>query len=242
MRKLISLILVCGMIITMLVGCTLDNESSLNNDELSPVSSVTMGEEEANSLKDKSPVQLYFINEQGNKLTPETRYIDKAQTSKGNAYLATEIIKELVKGPAEGNSLKASIPKETKVNADVTIKDGVATVDFSKDFIEKHPGGKKNEQLTLYSIVNSLTEIKDIKSVQFKIDGKVAKEFKGSYQIDIAYPRTAYLIAAQPANDQGKVQGKDQVKDQVKDQSKDQSKDQGKDQKTNAEVEVEILE
>jgi len=201
MRKILSFILVCGIMMTIFTGCTLLDKlgaGSANNDELTPASSVTMGEDEANSLKDKTPIQLYFINEQGNKLSPETRYIKNSESSKGNAYLATIVLKELIKGPAKGSQLKASIPQETTVYADVTIKDSVATVDLSKEFISKHPGGKKSEQLTLYSIVNTLTEIKDIKSVQFRINGKVQKEFKGSYQIDVAYPRSAYLISAQP--------------------------------------------
>ena len=52
------------------------------------------------------------------------------------------------------------------------IKDGVATVNLTKDFVDKHPGGKDAERLTLYSIVNSLTEVKDIQKVKFLINGK----------------------------------------------------------------------
>lgn len=222
MRRIVSLFLVCG-IILMFTGCSILDRygtDSSENDELSPVSSVTMGEDEANGLKDKSPVQLYFINEQG-ELSPETRYISNSEASKGSAHLATVILNELIKGPAKGSLLQASVPQGTTACADVSIKDGVATVDLSKEFIDKHPGGKKNEQLTLYSVVNTLTEIKDIQSVQFKIAGKVQKEFKGSYQIDSAYPRTAYLIAAQP----------------VKEITVDQT-----DQKTNAELDADMLE
>ena len=250
MRKILSFILVCGIMMTIFTGCTLLDKlgaGSANNDELTPASSVTMGEEEANSIKDKTPIQLYFINEQGNKLSPETRYIKNSETSKGNAYLATIVLKELINGPAKGSLLQASIPKETKVNANVTIKDGTATVDLSKEFIDKHTGGKKKEQLTLYSIVNTLTEIKDIKSVQFKIDGKVRKEFKGSYQIDMAYPRSAYLITAKPEEGNSitkvdeaknnkveptKEQSKEPVKqDKIVEPTKDQSKEPVKEDK-----------
>lgn len=201
MRRVFSFILVCGIIVSIFTGCSLldkSGQSNANSDELTPVSSVTMGEEEANTLKDKTPIQLYFVNEQGNKLSPETRYISNSEIEKGNASIATAALKELIKGPAKGSLLQASIPQGTTVHSDVTIKDGVATVDLSKEFISKHTGGKKNEQLTLYSIVNTLTEIKDIKSVQFRVEGKVKKEFKGSYEIDIAYPRSAYLITSKP--------------------------------------------
>lgn len=230
MRKIISIFLVCGLVITLFSGCALLDRFSSNNsseDELSPVSSVTLGEETAENMKDKTPVKLYFINEQGTKLSPETRYV-KIEAGKGSDYIATVVLKELIAGPAKGSTLKASIPQGTTVHADVTIKDGIATVDLSKEFVEKHQGGKKNEQLTLYSIVNSLTEIKDIKSVQFRIAGKVTKEFKGSYQIDIAYPRAEHLISDVPTQNSTKA-----------------TQSQSEDQKTSADVDdadVELLE
>jgi|GEM_PF-298014 len=196
MRKIFSLILVCVITMTLFAGCgSVDKSSGI--DELTPASSVSLGENQAGELKNKTPYKLYFINEQG-KLAPETRYIDNTEVSKGESNLATVLVKELISGPAKGSLLQSSIPQETKVHSDVSIKDGIATVDLTKEFIEKHQGGKKNEQLTLYSIVNTLTEIKDIKSVQFKIDGKVRKDFKGSYQLDISFPRSAYLNSDQP--------------------------------------------
>ncbi len=195
MRKILSFILVCLITMTVFSGCGSAGDSG-SIDELTPASSVSLGENQAGELKDKTPYKLYFVNEQG-KLSPETRYINNTDVEKGTEYLATVLVKELISGPAKGSLFQAAIPKETKVHSDVKIKDGVATVDLSKEFIEKHQGGKKNEQLTLYSIVNTLTELKDVKSVQFRIDGKVKKEFKGSYQLDMAFPRSAYLNSVQ---------------------------------------------
>ncbi|QNU67565.1 GerMN domain-containing protein [Ruminiclostridium herbifermentans] len=238
MHKLLSLILACGIIMSIFTGCALldNNGDAANSDELTPTSSVTMGDTEASGLKDKTPVQLYFINEQGNKLAPEIRYIDNAEANKGNAYLATVILKELIKGPEKGSQLQPSIPEGTTVHSDVTIKDGVATVDLSKEFVNKHPGGKKKEQLTLYSIVNSLTEIKEIKSVQFKIEGKVRKEYKGNYQIDVAYPRSAYIITSQPTGNSSNVEAAADNKELTNDNSKEKLKeDTSKDKKTTTE-------
>ncbi len=196
MRKILSLLLVCVITMALFSGCgSADNNSGI--DELTPASSVSLGENQAGELKDKTPFKLYFINDQG-KLAPETRYIDNTEVAKGNENIATVLVKELISGPAKGSLLSRTIPQETKVHSNVIIKDGTATVDLTKEFIDKHKGGKKNEQLTLYSIVNTLTEIKDINTVQFKIDGKVKKEFKGSYQLDVAFPRSAYLNSAQP--------------------------------------------
>lgn len=255
MRKLLSFILVCMVAMTIFTGCGLLD----NTDDTASIDELTSGsldDTEASVMKDKTPIQLYFVNEQGNKLSSETRYIDNAEANKGTASLATAVLKELIKGPAKGSQLKSAIPEGTTVHSDVIIKDGVATVDLSKEFINKHPGGKKQEQLTLYSIVNSLTEIKEIKSVQFKIEGKVKKEFKGSYQIDVAYPRTSYLISQPAGTNTSGIEGTKDNKDQpIKDNSKDKIKeDTSKDKKTttddknlddvetNADMEAELLE
>jgi germination protein M len=195
MQKIFSLILVCVVTMAVFSGCG-STDDSFVVDELTPASSVSLGENQAGELTDRTPYKLYFVNDQG-KLSSETRYIDNTEASKGNESLATVLVKELINGPAKGSLLEATIPQGTKVNSDVTIKDNIATVDLSKEFVDKHQGGKKNEQLTLYSIVNTLTELKDIKSVQFKIDGKVKKDFKGSYQLDMAFPRSAYLNSTQ---------------------------------------------
>ncbi len=266
MRKIFILILVCIFTMTIFSGCG-SKEDNSSIDELTPASSVSLGENQSGELKNKTPFKLYFINEQG-KLAPETRYIDNNEVTKGNETLATALVKELISGPAKGSLLQASIPKDTKVHSNVSIKDGVAVVDLSKDFVDKHQGGKKNEQLTIYSIVNTLTEINDIKTVQFKIDGKVKKEFKGSYQLDAAFPRSAYLNAAQAEEqDVIKLEDENAIKDNTnnnnenksnidknntnkennnkdnkqENQTKDNSK---KDQKTNVDVETdtELLE
>ncbi len=51
-------------ILLIVTGCSLRDKSGGNNagsDELAPVSSVAMGDEEANTLKDKTPIQLYLL-------------------------------------------------------------------------------------------------------------------------------------------------------------------------------------
>jgi germination protein M len=242
MQKKLCLFLVFGILFTMFTGCSFKSEEA-NSDELTPASSLTMGEDEAGGLKDKTPVQLYFINAEDTKLSAETRYVSTADAGKGSEYLATVVLKELISGPAKGSLLKASVPKETKVHSNVTIKDGVATVDLSKEFISKHPGGKKNEQLTLYSIVNTLTEIKDIKSVQFRIDGKVTKEFKGSYKMDIQYPRATHLIDAQPQSSNTiQPDNQETAKDTSQPTKDGETKKTGSDVETDVEVNEEILE
>lgn len=187
------------MILAIFSGCGLLQKLGLqgsDDDELKPVSSIVMNEEDAKKLTDKVPIHLYFANEDNTKLKLEVRYISMAEAKKSVNNLATIIVNELIKGPTNVG-LNATIPKGTKPVTKVKIDaaSATATVDFSKEFIEKHPGGKTAEQLTIYSIVNSLTELKEVQKVKFTINNKSQKEYKGNFKFDSPFPRAATLIS-----------------------------------------------
>ncbi len=197
MKRTIIFFTVFSIILSLLTGCSFFKKSSMEdefNDELYPVSSIVLNEEEAKKLNDKVPVHLYFSNEDGTKLQKEIRYIPMTEAKKSVNNLASVIVKELIKGPTENRGLKSTVPTEAQLRSPVTIEGRVATVDLTKEFVDKHPGGKKAEELTIYSIVNSLTELKEIESVRFTIEGKEQKEFKGSFKFDSKYPRNTSLI------------------------------------------------
>lgn len=197
MRKSIYVIIVCIMI-TIFSGCDVlkrMDSDDFNNDELHPVSSIVMSESEAKKLSDKMAVYLYFTNEDNSKLLTEIRYIPMSEAKRSVNNLASAIVKELINGPMKDTGLKPTIPEGTKLRSPISINAGIATVDLTNEFIRNHPGGKKAEQMTIYSIVNSLTEIKEIQKVRFAIDGKEVKEYKGSFKFDAPFPRSDSLIS-----------------------------------------------
>jgi hypothetical protein len=52
------------------------------------------------------------------------------------------------------------------------LSDGTAVVDFSTQLRENHPGSCRREQLTLFSVVNSLIlNVSEIDRVKILIDG-----------------------------------------------------------------------
>lgn len=198
MRKIMWLIIASLVIVAVFSGCSVLQKLGILNDgssELRPVSSIVLGEDEAKKLTDKVPIHLYFASEDNTKLKKEIRYIPLSEAKKSASNLASVIVKELIKGPSQGSSLLATIPAGTQLRSPVTIDAGVATVDFTKEFIEKHPGGRTAEQLTIFSIVNSLTELKEIQKVKFLIDGKSSKEFKGVYKFDVPFSRSDSIIS-----------------------------------------------
>jgi len=131
-------------------------------------------------------VTLYFPDKNAIELKEEMRNVPLIDNS-----IEKTVVHELIKGPsAEG--LISTIPSETKVLS-VETKDGLCFVNLSAEFITKHSQGSTAEALTVYSIVNSLTELPGINSVQFLIEGKKA-EVMNHMLLDSPYTRNEDYI------------------------------------------------
>ena len=128
------------------------------------------------SMNEKHEVALYFSKKDSDKLFKTTRVINVADQKP----LAQYIISELIKGPNEGYT--SVIDKKTELIS-VDTEDGICFVNFGTGFAERNSGD--DEKKTIYAIVNSLTELDNISSVQFLIEGKKVSKFGG---IDISEP------------------------------------------------------
>lgn len=144
---------------------------------------------DADSLEsDEEYITLYFSDENGENLTSEVR---KITVPKGEV-MEKLVVNELLDGPKNSKNLQV-IPSGTKIIS-VETKEGVCFVNLSKEFITKHPGGTTAEIMTVYSIVNSLTELANVNKVQFLIDGEI-KELFNHIMINEPLERdTSYII------------------------------------------------
>ena len=69
--------------------------------------------------------------------------------------------------------------KETELKENkAELKNDIVYLDLSKEFVDNHVGGEKEESTTIYSIVNTLTELTEVNGVKILIDGKEDGEFK----------------------------------------------------------------
>lgn len=116
-------------------------------------------------------VSLYFKS--GEELVPEARLIDVKQLL-NNPY--EKILNMLIEGPKNTN-LEKTIPEGTKINK-IQIEKDILIIDFSKEIVENHKGGEKDEKLTINSILNTVTELTEINGIKILIDGQENKEFK----------------------------------------------------------------
>lgn len=127
-------------------------------------------------------VTLFFLSEEDNLLHPETREIRADESAVREAKTTVE---ELIKGSQQG--YLSPFPPETKLRQLFISKDGIAYVDFSKEFMDKHPSGSSAELATVYSIVNTLAyNFKPIKKVFILIEGG-EKETLGGH-INLSQP------------------------------------------------------
>ena len=72
--------------------------------------------------------------------------------------------------------------------------DGTCIVDFSKELTENHSGGVLGEELTVYSIVNTLTQFPSVQEVQIRVDGQEINTIAGHIDVSQAMARNDDLI------------------------------------------------
>ncbi len=137
---------------------------------------------------DNLTVTLYFADENAMVLCPENRIIEINEKQN----VENKIVEELINGP-ENEALYSVIPPETKIN-NINTEGGICFVDLSGDFISKHNGGSAGEIMTIYSIVNSLTELDYVKQVQFLIDGVKVNSLTGHVDFSKTFERNESLI------------------------------------------------
>ena len=82
----------------------------------------------------------------------------------------------MLKKEQKNESLKSTIPQNTRINK-IELKSDILFIDFSKEFIENHPGGIAEEKNTVYSIVNTVTELTEVNGVKILIDNEENKSF-----------------------------------------------------------------
>lgn len=117
-------------------------------------------------------VTLYYQNKETKELMPEGRTIDSKELL-SDPYVT--LMKLLIEGPKSEN-LQSVIPEGTRV-IKAELKGDILYLDLSKEFIDNHEGGEEAENLTIYSIVNTLTELNEVASVKILINGREDQSF-----------------------------------------------------------------
>ena len=133
-------------------------------------------------------VNLYFANSAGTALKRERRELTLGLTDS----LSYAMVEALIRGPEQADLLP-TIPVGTKIN-DIFIKDGACYLDLSQEFQKNYIGGETMEQLTIFSLVNSLCGLPGINRVQILIDGRRVETYKFSVPLNSFFDRDLTLV------------------------------------------------
>lgn len=175
-KRSIILLLVAALLIPLVMtGCSKDKETP------TPTTNKTI----------KKQVTLYFGDDQAEYVVAEKRTVE-VKGSVTDEKLGTAIINALIAGP-KTEGLQPTLPKETRLLS-LKIKDSIAYVDFSQEMVSKHWGGSAGETMTISSVVNSLTELKGIKKVQFMVAGKKQDSLLGHWDTSSPIARSSDII------------------------------------------------
>ena len=201
MLKLLKKMCFLGLIFTIIISAAacgkknIDEDNNGSDDEFNPSSGLALSSEEANELNNKVRIITYFVNEDCTKLEGEIKYMDLKDAKQSIENIAGTIVTELLKGPSSGAKGKKIIPDGTKMLGPVTIAGSLAVIDLSKEFIDKSSDVKKEIEMSIYSLVNSVTEIKELDRVKILIDGKEISTFKGIVEMNVPFKRNKSLIS-----------------------------------------------
>jgi len=138
----------------------------------------------------KTTVTVYFKDQQGRYLVPATIEVDKAPG------IAKEAVDALCLGPAQGAGTVASIPVDVQARS-VNIKaNGTCVVDLGGS-VSQDKLTPKEEALTVYALVNTLTEFRNVKRVQILVDGREQATLAGHIPIDEPLLRNLTFVNSQ---------------------------------------------
>lgn len=131
-------------------------------------------------------LNLYFANETGDKLKNQPCIIEY------NANVAVEkvVVEQLIAGSTE-EGYYPTIPKDTKV-MNITKKEDVCYVNLDTGFTAQ--GYDVLGTVTIYSIVNSLTDLPGINSVQIMVNGETNINYKDNISLETIFQKNLEMI------------------------------------------------
>lgn len=135
----------------------------------------------------KLPMKLYFIDPQADLLVPENRTVMIQ-----NNQLIESVIKSIQAGP-KNKKLLSPLDDLVRVKT-VTFEGKTCYISFDKSFLDNPVWSREDHTLLLTAIVNALTELEQVQSVQFLVDGVPLGELVQDHNLGAPLKRNETLI------------------------------------------------
>lgn len=142
-------------------------------------------EERDVSAERRIRITLYLVSRSGKTLALEDREIPLADSVQEQAK---QVIRELLAGSRQ--DLASPLPRGVQLRELFITPQGLAFVDFSQELVANHVGGTVAEELTVYSLSNTLiANFPAVKSVHFLVEGREVPTLAGHLDLTIPYGR-----------------------------------------------------
>lgn len=129
---------------------------------------------------------LYFASEDGKQLIRAKRPV----IYNSNISMEKLVVEQLIGGPVS-KDVFPTISKSTKI-VGVTLKDRICYVNLNEGFLEQM--SNVSPEVTVYSLVNSLTELNSVDKVQIFINGKADVTFRETYSLNTVFEKNDDVV------------------------------------------------
>lgn len=132
-------------------------------------------------------ITLYFANKTGDKLIKTKENVAYAK----NTSIERIVVERLIKGTSDAN-LTSTLPSDLKLLS-ISVNEGVCYVNLSSTFLTDMVN--VSNEIPIYSIVNSLCELKTIKEVRIMINGDSNRSFRESIQLNTLFQYNKDIVS-----------------------------------------------
>lgn len=132
---------------------------------------------------------LYFADKSGEQLVEETRKLYYKRSLKKERV----VLEQLAKGPMIKGHYP-TIPENFGIN-DITVSDRICYLDLDRSFLDYT--SEVSPEISVYSIVNSITSACEVDKVQISVEGAVEGTFLEGVELYKFYEKNEDLVAAE---------------------------------------------
>lgn len=134
-------------------------------------------------------VTLYFADSSGKKI----RKLNTKIVSDGTVKLEELVVERLIQGPKGSDKLGyyPTIDENTRINR-IAVNNNICYIDFDENFLSKPVG--ISEDVVIYSVVNSLTDLKTVNQVKITVNGEVREVYNDYAKMDGCIERSYDIV------------------------------------------------
>ncbi len=176
MRILGSLLMF--VLLVALAGCSSQKAAEIPKQDVGTAAASVFSPDTKQAKAQMTKVILYYPDKMGKKLIASEKMIE---VSKNKDTFYENTLKALLQPPAKDKGIKI-MPKGTQILSAKLGKDKVLNIDFNQAFVKNFGGGGANSIMLIGSIVDTMTQFKEISAVRFYVEGK-RLETLGDYDL-----------------------------------------------------------